>query len=599
MSLSYLPTTLNDARQRGWDQLDVVLVSGDAYVDHPAFAAAILGRVLEAAGFRVGVLSQPPWRSAEPFRALGRPRLFFGVSGGNVDSMLAHYTPRRRLRSEDPYSPGGQAGRRPDRATAVYAQRCREAYRGVPVVVGGIEASLRRLVHWDHWSEGVRPSVLVSSKADLLVYGMGEAAAVEIARNLDRGGTLQQLRELRSTCHLLGKREAAVPPGAVELPSFEECVADPAAIAEVTRQVARHGNPGTGLPLVQRHGERLVVHQPPAPPPTPRDLDRWYGLRFARREHPSLGAPVPALETVRWAVTTHRGCFGGCSFCSLSEHQGRSVVSRGRESILGELECLAGASGFPGTISDLGGPSANQYGLGCSSPADEARCRRRSCLWPKPCRLLLTDPGPWLELLAAARRVRGMRQVRVASGVRMDLLLKHPEALSELARHHVGGQLKVAPEHDRPRPLRAMRKYAPGTLRRFAEAFGKASAEAGKEQYLVPYLMSGHPGTAMADMADLAAELAQLGLRPRQVQDFTPTPMTLSTAQHVSGIDPLTGEEVCSCRGERERADQRAVLQWYLPQYRQRAERVLRGLGRADLLGAPARPKGRSRRRGR
>jgi uncharacterized radical SAM protein YgiQ len=579
-----LPTTTAEARRRGWDELDVVLVSGDAYVDHPAFAAGILGRVLEAEGFRVGVLSQPDWRSAEPFRALGRPRLFFGVGAGNVDSMLAHYTPRRRKRSDDPYAPGGQAGRRPDRATAVYAQRCREAFPRVPVIVGGIEASLRRVAHWDHWSRTVRPSILASAKADLLVFGMGERTLVLIARALADGARITELRDLAGTAHLLGKRDAMIPDGGVELPSFEQCAAEPARIGEVTRLVAHEGSAATGRPLAQRHGDRLLVVRPPAAPPTTAELDRWHDLPFTRREHPSLGASVPALETVRWSVITHRGCFGGCSFCSLAEHQGRAVVGRSPASITREVASLARDPRFPGTLADLGGPSANMYGLGCMDPEQEARCRRRSCLWPRPCKLLRTDPGPWLDLLARARRTRGVRKVRVASGVRMDLLLAHPESLDTLAREHVGGQLKVAPEHDRKGPLAAMRKPEPGLLLRFARAFERASRRADKRQYLVPYLIAGHPGTSNRDMAELARTLADLGLRPRQVQDFTPTPMTVSTAQHVAGRDPLDRESTPAVRGDRARDDQHAILQWFLPQHRRRGERLLRELGYGDVI---------------
>ena len=591
-----LPTTLAEARARGWDEIDVVLVSGDAYVDHPAFAAAILGRVLEAEGYRVGVIAQPDWRSADPFRALGRPRLFFGVSGGNVDSMLAHYTPRRRRRSEDPYSPGGRQGCRPDRATTVYAQRCREAYKGVPVIIGGIEASLRRVAHWDHWSRKVRPSILATSKADLLVYGMGERAVLDVARTLDRGAGVEGLRALPSTCHLLGHREVDAHTGhGVMLPSFEECAALVEPIATVTREVCRQlpGDP----PLLQPHMTRMLVHTPPAAPPSSEDLDRWFGLPFTREVHPSTPGPVPALDTVRWSVQTHRGCFGGCSFCSLAEHQGRTVVSRSRESLLAEVRAIARDPNFRGEITDLGGPSANMYGLACSDPAQEARCRRRSCLWPHPCKLLDMDPDPWLGVLKGARETRGVRLVRVASGVRMDLLLARPQALAELTRHHVGGQLKVAPEHDAADVLRAMRKGPAGSLRRFKRAFDAVSRKAGKEQYLVPYLISGHPGTTLEHMADLAAELADLGLKPRQVQDFTPTPMTVSTAQHVCGIDPLTREVVHPCRGDRDRTDQRAVLQWFLPQYRERGSRLLRQMGREDVIRGKPRPRGRSRRR--
>jgi len=477
----------------------------------------------------------------------------------------------------------------------VYAQRCREAYRDVPVVIGGIEASLRRLSHWDHHSRTVRPSLLSSSKADLLVYGMGERAIVEIAGHLDRTGDCPSLP---SSCTLLGRKQAMTAlegelSGATEVPSFETCAADPGRLADVTRAVCRQvaGDP----PIVQRHGDRLVVHRPPAPRPSTDDLDRWYALPFTRREHPSAGGRVPALETVRWSVVTHRGCFGGCSFCALAEHQGRLVVGRSNASIVREVTDLSRARGFGGEISDLGGPSANMYGLGCSDPDAEASCRRRSCLWPKVCKKLRTDPGPWLDLLAAARRIPRVRRVRVASGVRMDLLLMHPRALRAVARHHVGGQLKVAPEHDRPGPLRAMRKYGPGTLRRFKRAFDKASAQAGREQHLVPYLIAGHPGTTLEDMAELAAELKDLGLRPRQVQDFTPTPMTPATAQHLTDHDPLSGEPTPACRGERARADQRALLQWFLPQHRQRAETLLRRLGRQDILGHEPRRAGKKR----
>jgi uncharacterized radical SAM protein YgiQ len=575
--------TAAEARERGWHELDVVIVSGDAYVDHPAFAAGILGRVLEAAGFRVGVLSQPDWRSAEPFRALGRPRLFFGVTSGNVDSMMAHYTPRRRPRRDDPYSPGGQAGRRPDRATTVYAQRCREAFAGVPVVVGGIEASLRRLAHWDHWSQAVRPSILATSKADLLVYGMGERLVVQIAETLRDGGGIDALRRLPSTCFMLG-RAAPRPPGPlIELPSAEACAADPTLLAEVSRALGRL-DPGAAAPtVVQPHADRLLVHRPPDGPPRTDELDRWFSLPFTRREHPSLEAPVPALETVRWSVVTHRGCFGGCSFCALAEHQGKTVVSRSRPSIVAEVRALAASPAFPGEISDLGGPSANMYGLRCGRPAGRAPCRRRSCLWPKRCRDLVTDPGPWLALLREARGVPGVTRVRVASGVRMDLLLEHQDALRELLRHHVGGQLKVAPEHDGARALRAMRKYRTGTLRRFKDAFDRACRESGQRLYLVAYVMAGHPGTTPDEMARLAEELEDMGLRPRQVQDFTPTPMTLSTAQHVAGCDPLTGEPTPPVRGARERDDQRAMLQWFLPQFEARGLKLLRAHGAGRL----------------
>jgi uncharacterized radical SAM protein YgiQ len=575
---AHLPTTLAEAGRRGWDALDVVLVSGDAYVDHPSFAAGILGRVLEHAGLRVGVLSQPDWRSIDAFRALGRPRLFFGVTAGNVDSMLAHYTPRRRKRRDDPFSPGGVAGRRPDRATAVYAHRCREAYGGVPVVVGGIEASLRRLAHWDHWSRTVRPSMLISSKADLLVYGMGEALIVEIALALQAGRLIKELRGLPSTAWRGHALSPEVPEEALELPPFEACRRDPALIGEVTRALCRQSHDET---LIQRHGSDLVVCRPPAAPPAPADLERWYGLDFTREAHPSLGVErVPALETVKWSVVTHRGCFGGCSFCAIAEHQGRQVTSRSIDSILDEVRRLSRDPRFRGEISDLGGPSANMYGLECGRADGGEGCQRRSCLAPRRCRHLRQDEGRrWISLLRSARALDGVKGVRISSGVRMDLLLDDLEVLDELVAFHVGGQLKVAPEHDGKESLRAMRKYRPGTLRRFKKAFDEACRRAEVERFLVAYLMSGHPGTTRAEMAGLVDELKALGLRPRQVQDFTPTPMTISTAQHITGVDPLTGHAVTPVRGDRARDEQRAMLEWYKPSAQRRAPRGSRRRG--------------------
>lgn len=592
----FLPTSLHEAAELGWNALDVVLVSADAYVDHPSFAVAILGRVLQAAGYRVGVISQPNWKDIDDFRSLGRPELFFGVSGGNVDSMLANYTPRRRRRNDDPYSPGGVAGRRPDRATAVYAHKCREAYPGTPIIIGGIEASLRRLAHWDHWSESIRPSMLISSKADLLAYGMGERLIREIADHLACGGSTRDLKEHPSLCSTV-TRDALPPEGQyVELPSFEKCRENPALIADVTRAVVR--TPSPSLPLVQPHGDLFVLHQPPAPPPTGVELDTWFALPFTREAHPALEGPVPALETVRWSVVTHRGCFGGCSFCSLAEHQGRAVVSRSLESIVDEVSKLTKHESFHGTLDDLGGPSANMYGLGCRRPDGGASCRRRSCLHPKKCKNLETDSSRWRELLRRCRELDGIRQIRVASGVRMDLLLEDRQALRELVRHHVGGQLKVAPEHDAAAPLEAMRKYPPGTLARFKRAFDAECRSQGLDQYLVAYLMSGHPGTSLQDMIALSRQLEELGMRPRQVQDFTPTPMTLSTAQHLAGCDPLTGRSTPPVHSNRARDDQRALLQWFLPQYRKRADALLRKMGERGIeRGRKKGPKRSARRR--
>ncbi|HTO53581.1 MAG TPA: YgiQ family radical SAM protein [Myxococcota bacterium] len=590
----FLPTTAGEIRARGWDAADVVLVSGDAYIDHPSFAAAILGRWLEQNGFRVAILAQPDWRSPDAWRALGPPRLFYGVSAGNMDSLINHYTANRKRRNADAYSPGGQIGLRPDRATAVYAQRCREAFPGVPVIAGGVEASLRRIAHYDYWSDKVWPSILVTSKAHLLVHGMGELPILEIARRLDRGGGVESLRDLRGVAYLLGKNEplpahrwddANCPNEDVTLPSHARVVEDKVAFAEMTRDLHRETNPLNARRLLQPHGERMLVVNPPTLPLSEAQMDALYDLPYTRRPHPRYDQEIPAWQTIRDSVQIMRGCFGGCTFCSITMHQGRAIQSRSPESILGEVRKLAATPGFSGQVSDLGGPTANMYRMRCTKPEVEAVCRRLSCIHPTVCKLLGTSHQPTLELLRAARAVPGVKQVHVASGIRMDLARESPEYLEELARYHVGGHLKVAPEHVSDRVLALMKKPAQHTFEEFAERFEAASSRAGKEQYLVPYFIASHPGSTVDDMIELAVFLKQRGYRPRQVQDFIPAPMDVATCMYWTGLNPHSMKPVETARKLRDRKVQRALLQFFAPENYFVVREALSQAGREDLIG--------------
>lgn len=588
--VAFLPTTRAEMQARGWDAVDVVFVSGDAYVDHPSFAMAVLGRTLEAAGYRVGMLCQPDWHGVDDFCRFGPPRLLWAVSAGNMDSMLANYTAGRKVRNADAFSPGGRSGLRPDRATNAYVQRCREANRRMgsraPVVAGGVEASLRRLAHYDFWSDAVRPSILASSKADLLVHGMGEAPLLAIARRLAAGEPLEALRDLRATAWLLGSSQE--PPGGdlvVSLPSFEEVRDDRFAFARASRLALGETNPGCARILVQRHGDRTVVVNPPWPPLSEPEIDAVFDLPFARRPHPSYSQPIPAWETVRHSVVLLRGCFGGCSFCSLAMHQGRQIQSRSEASVLREVAALRGSPGWNGVVSDLGGPTADAYKMRCQRPEVEASCRRPSCLQPSICRLLGTSHDPLIRLLRRVREAEGVRRVNVASGIRMDLAALSPAYLEDLARHHTGGHLKVAPEHASARVLEAMRKPGTESFLRFARAFQAASQRAGREQYLVPYFISGHPGADLQDAVELALFLLRNGYRPRQVQDFIPTPMDEATCAWHTGLDPRTGEPIPVARGERERRLQRALLMWWKPENWRDVREALRLAGREDLVG--------------
>ena len=606
---SFLPTTRHEIEARGWDRPDIIFVSGDAYVDHPSFAAAVLGRWLEAHGFRVAILAQPDWQSADAWRALGPPRLFYAVSAGNMDSMINHYTANRKRRNADAYSPGGEIDRRPDRASIVYAQRCREAAKGVPVVVGGVEASLRRVAHYDYWSDDVRPSHLASSKADLLGFGMGERTILAIAERLNAGLGIKSCRDLRGVAYLLGKREVLADhefgpgcPGDISLPSFEAVCDRGEAFARATRLVHRETNPLNARRVLQSHGDRMLVINPPAHPLPTEELDRLHELPYARAPHPAYAEPIPAWQTIADSVQIMRGCFGGCTFCSITLHQGRSIQSRSQESVLRELREVTERPGFRGHVSDVGGPTANMYRMRCTRPDVEARCRRLSCVHPKVCRLLGTDHGPLRSLLKEARAVPGVEKIHVASGIRMDLAADEPEYVAELAAHHVGGHLKVAPEHVSASVLRLMKKPDTDSFERFSERFRQASSEAGLEQYLVPYFIASHPGSGLDEMIELAVYLKKNGYRPRQVQDFIPAPMDIATCMYVTGIDPETMESVGCAQSAAERGLQRALLQYWKPENHAQVARALRRAGRTDLIGPssdcliPAQaPRGRSR----
>jgi uncharacterized radical SAM protein YgiQ len=583
------PMTGAEMRARGWDAVDVVFVTGDAYVDHPSFAMAILARVLEAAGFRVAVLSQPDWHSCAPWRQFGRPRLFFAVSAGNMDSLINHYTANRKVRNDDAYSPGGRIGCRPDRATLPYCHRAREAFPGVPVIAGGVEASLRRLAHYDYWSDSVRRSILLDCKADLVVYGMGEKVIVDIARRLAAGQTVRDLRDLRGVAYALGARESEQLPLTPEhqlLPSYEQVKADKHAFVEATRLIHLNTNPYNARTLVQLHDRQAVVATPPALPISQADMDHIYDLPYTRRPHPSYTEPIPAFEMIKDSVTIMRGCFGGCTFCSITAHQGRIMQSRSQDSVLGEIRKMAADPEFHGVVSDIGGPTANMYQMRCTRPEVEAKCKRQSCVHPTICKLLGTDHGPLVELMRRARNEPGIRKVLVASGVRMDLAQLSPEYMRELAAHHVGGHLKVAPEHTDPHVLELMKKPAIDNFGQFAQDFKEASRDAGKpKQFLVPYFIASHPGCDLNAMIELALFLKRNGYRPDQVQDFIPAPFDVATCMYYTGIDPFSGKEVHVSRPLRDRKMQRALMQFFKPENWFTVREALIQAGRQDLIG--------------
>ena len=591
---AFLPTTRAEMQARGWDEVDVVFVSGDAYVDHPSFAAALLGRVLEANGFKVAILTQPAWQTVDAFREFGRPKLCFAVSAGNMDSMINHYTANKKRRNDDAYSPGGQIELRPDRATNVYAQRCREAFKEVPVIAGGVEASLRRIAHFDYWSEIVRPSILVTTKADLVGFGMGEAQIVEICSRLRDGKTIADCRDLRGVAYLLGTKEqlpphewhdAACDNKTVAMPSFEEVKADKVAFAQATRILHHETNPKNGRRLTQLHGDRTLVVNPPALALDERQMDTIYDHAYTRRPHPRYTQDIPAYTMIKDSVTTMRGCFGGCTFCSITMHQGRAIQSRSQNSILKEVRVMASDPEFKGHISDVGGPTANMYKMRCTKPDIEARCRRLSCVHPTVCKLLGADHGPTKQLLKKVRETKGVKSVRVASGIRMDLARFDDEYMEDMAKHYVGGQLKVAPEHVSKKVLDFMKKPETHTFDEFADKFHKASKRAGKEQYLIPYFIASHPGSGVNEMIDLAVFLKQRGYKPRQVQDFIPAPMDIATCMYYAGLDPMTMKPVETVKKLKDREVQRALMQFFKPENYFVVRRALIEADRLELIG--------------
>ncbi|WP_349572368.1 YgiQ family radical SAM protein [Azotobacter salinestris] len=646
----FLPTSRAEMEQLGWDSCDIIIVTGDAYVDHPSFGMAIIGRLLEAQGFRVGIISQPDWRAKDDFMKLGRPNLFFGVAAGNMDSMINRYTADRKIRSDDAYTPGGLAGKRPDRASLVYSQRCKEAWSDVPVVLGGIEASLRRIAHYDYWQDKVRRSILMDATADLLLFGNAERAVVEVAHRLAAGENIASLTDIRGSAFIRrdapegwfeidssridrpGKVDKIINPyvntqdleacaleqargepedadvaqpiellphpkltrerTVIRLPSFEKLRNDPVLYAHANRVLHQETNPGNARALVQRHDDLDVWLNPPPIPLSTEEMDYVFGLPYARVPHPAYGGErIPAYEMIRFSVNIMRGCFGGCTFCSITEHEGRIIQNRSEESILREIEEIRDrVPGFTGVISDLGGPTANMYRIACKSRKIEAACRKPSCVYPGICDNLNTDHSALIHLYRSARDLPGVKKILIASGLRYDLAVESPEYVRELVTHHVGGYLKIAPEHTEQGPLSKMMKPGIGTYDRFKKLFDKYSKEAGKEQYLIPYFIAAHPGTSDEDMMNLALWLKRNDFRADQVQAFYPSPMATATAMYHSGRDPLRkvtykSEGVTIVKSERQRRLHKAFLRWHDPQNWPLLREALKEMGRSDLIG--------------
>ncbi|HEU4708193.1 MAG TPA: YgiQ family radical SAM protein [Methylophilaceae bacterium] len=647
-----LPMSRAEMDALGWDSCDIILVTGDAYIDHPSFGMALVGRLLEAQGFRVGILSQPDWQSADPFKALGKPNLYFGVTAGNMDSLVNRYTADRKIRSDDAYTPNAEAGKRPDRAVLVYSQRCREAYPDVPLVIGSIEASLRRIAHYDYWSDKVRRSVLVDSKADILIYGNAERALVELSHRIARGEKVSDITDIRGTAFLRkqipegwmevdstkldrpGKVEAHADPyemkmGAgsscesdsklgntdvlpagvnqiqivrkekvprelqvVRLPAYEEVANNPVMYAHASRVLHLESNPGNARALAQRHGDREVWLNPPPIPLTTKEMDYVYDLPYARKPHPAYkGARIPAWEMIRFSVNIMRGCFGGCTFCSITEHEGRIIQSRSEASILHEIEEIRDkVEGFTGIVSDLGGPTANMYRMACKSKEIEKNCRKLSCVYPGICDNLNTDHSDLIQLYRKARAIPGVKKILVGSGLRYDLAVTSPEYVKELVQNHVGGYLKIAPEHSEENVLSKMMKPGMGAYDKFKEMFERFSKEAGKEQYLIPYFIAAHPGTTDEDMLNLALWLKKYDFKLDQVQTFTPTPMAMATAMYHSGKNPLRkvtteSEAVPIPKAGGVRRLHKAFIRYHDPNNWPMLREALKRMGREDLIG--------------
>ncbi len=617
-----LPMSRSEMDALGWDSCDVIIVTGDAYIDHPSFGMAVVGRTLEAQGFRVGIIAQPDWRSVDDFMALGQPNLFFGVTAGNMDSMINHYTADRKPRSDDAYSPAAAAGLRPDRATLVYTQRCREAYKQVPVVIGGIEASLRRIAHYDYWSDKVRRSILVDSKADMLVFGNGERQIVEITHRLAGGENIEQLDDIRGTAFLckhgtlaqkrtdtqeLDLSDPDVVPlkvmplesadnvqirEALRIPAFEQVKQNKADYAHASRTFHGEMSPDNGKVIIQQHGDRDVVCNEPGLPLTTEELDAVFDLPYSRLPHPHYReARFPAYEMIRFSVNIMRGCFGGCSFCSITEHEGKAIQSRSEDSIIREVEKIRDHTpGFTGAISDLGGPTANMWRMNCKDREVEKICKRPSCVYPNICSYLDTDHTPLINLYRRARNLPGIKKVSVASGLRYDLAVRSPEYVEELVTHHVGGYLKIAPEHTEQEALSLMMKPSMDSYHEFEEMFYKYSKKAGKEQYLIPYFIAGHPGSTEREMLKVALWLKQQKFQLDQVQNFIPSPMARASTIYHTQVNVLKGRNIAdrkvfTARGDRQRKIQKAFLRYHDPENWPLLRSVLKKMGRADLIG--------------
>ena len=646
-----LPMSRAEMDALGWDSCDIILVTGDAYIDHPSFGMALVGRLLEAQGFRVGIIAQPDWQSADAFKTLGKPNLYFGITAGNMDSMVNRYTADRKIRSDDAYTPNAEGGKRPDRAVLVYSHRCREAYSDVPLVIGSIEASLRRIAHYDYWSDKVRRSILIDSKADILLYGNAERALVELSHRIAKGEKLSEMMDIRGTaflrkvipegwdeiestkldrpghvekhvdpyemkmgagtsCETEAKKDLPVLPEGVNaiqivrkpkadrskqvvrLPSYEEVSKDPVLYAHASRVLHLEANPGNARALIQRHADREVWLNPPPIPLTTKEMDFVYDLAYARKPHPAYqGAKIPAWDMIRFSVNIMRGCFGGCTFCSITEHEGRIIQSRSEESILKEVEEIRDkVEGFTGVISDLGGPTANMYRMACKSETIENACRKLSCVYPDICENLNTDHSALIQLYRKARNLKGIKKILIGSGLRYDLAVKSPEYVKELVQNHVGGYLKIAPEHSEENVLSKMMKPGMGAYDKFKEMFERFSKEAGKEQYLIPYFIAAHPGTTDEDMLNLALWLKKYDFKLDQVQTFTPTPMAMATAMYHSGKNPLRkvtvdSDDVPIPKAGGVRRLHKAFIRYHDPNNWPMLREALKKMGRADLIG--------------
>jgi uncharacterized radical SAM protein YgiQ len=583
----FLPISKQDLIDRGIEQLDFVFISGDAYVDHPSFGTAVIARILEDEGFTVGIIPQPDWSNAEDFKRLGKPKLAFLINSGNIDSMVNAYTAAKKKRSDDLYSPGGKAGFRPDRAVIVYANRAREAYKDVPIILGGIEASLRRFAHYDYWDDKVRRSILLDSKADILAFGMGEKIIIEIANLLKYGMSISKMTDIRGTSYVTKDIESIQK--YIELPSFEEVSTDKLAYGESFKLESYEQDGIRGKVLIQKHGDRYVVQNPPPIPMTQGEMDRVYNLPFARNFHPIYEAQggIPAINEVKFSITSHRGCFGSCSFCALTFHQGRTIQNRSQNSIMSEAEQMIKDKDFKGYIHDVGGPTANFRHKSCKLQEEHGVCKAKQCLHPEPCKNLIVDHKEYLSLLRNLRRLPGVKKVFIRSGIRYDYLMydKDDEFFKELCEHHISGQLKVAPEHINTRVLSQMGKPTREVYERFVKKYHDTNKKLNKKQFLVPYLMSSHPGSDLNAAIELALYIKEMGYTPEQVQDFYPTPGSLSTTIYYTGINPFTNEEVYVPKAQREKNMQRALMQYNLPHNYSLVREALIKANREDLIG--------------